>query len=304
VAKYLERLALVYSVNTQLSVFIKKDRMESKFIIGTANFGQVYGTICANRLSKKHIKEVLDLAGDSGINTLDTAEGYGEAIAVCASYPDSGRLDVVAKIRFGETISHVAKIYSKSKLKVSAILVHLNPLNLPTTGELLVFLSELRSYKIFAKVGLSLYNESDIDDCILNHIDIVQIPYSVFDKRFCVSGFIKTAKAKQVEIHARSIFLQGLILAEPDQYEPKFAEHKGVFEKFRDYCFDQNSSKLEIAVFFALSNPYIDKIVLGVDSARQLSEILGIESKFNSTEFLEPPDFTHHDIKLILPYLW
>ena len=43
-------------------------------------------------------------------------------------------------------------------------------------------------------------------------IEAIQLPLNLFDERFLNSGWIGKLKKNNVEIHIRSIFLQGLIL--------------------------------------------------------------------------------------------
>ncbi|MFX3887000.1 hypothetical protein ACJBV2_10375, partial [Streptococcus suis] len=63
------------------------------------------------------------------------------------------------------------------------------------------------------KVGISIYSRSQIDrEDILEAIDFVQLPFNVFDQRLKVDGFLKKLKEYDIEVHARSVFLQGLLL--------------------------------------------------------------------------------------------
>ena len=74
-------------------------------------------------------------------------------------------------------------------------------------------LLNLKTKKLVKKIGLSANNMDDILPIINKyHFDVVQIPLNVFDRRAIDSGIIKYLKNKNIEVHVRSIFLQGLLL--------------------------------------------------------------------------------------------
>ena len=50
----------------------------------------------------------------------------------------------------------------------------------------------------------------------------MQAPLNIFDRRLISSGWFKKLKNKKVEVHARSIFLQGLLLKESSKITSKF----------------------------------------------------------------------------------
>ena len=46
----------------------------------------------------------------------------------------------------------------------------------------------------------------------LYDLDIIQIPFNIFDRRLLESGMIDILHDQGIEIHSRSVFLQGLLL--------------------------------------------------------------------------------------------
>lgn len=104
--------------------------------------------------------------------------------------------------------------------------------------------------KVFGEVGVdsvSVYSPEDLLEIGENDtLRIVQLPYSLYDRRF--ESDFEQLKEDGVEIHVRSIFLRGRILK--DGIEP---------------C---------ECIKFCLCNPYIDKVIIGVDSFEQLQRNL------------------------------
>ena len=76
-------------------------------------------------------------------------------------------------------------------------------------------ISTLRKIKKSGKIlnfGVSIYSCKDTEKIINNHkIDFIQIPFSLFDQSLLENNFYKKLQRKKIDIHIRSIFLQGLV---------------------------------------------------------------------------------------------
>ena len=103
--------------------------------------------------------------------------------------------------------------------------------------------------------------------------DIIQVPYSVADRRLELSGYIKDLKRAKIEIHARSIFLQGLLLIEKGAFPKRFLEIEDEIMLFRESAKDSGLSVLEACIFTALRIKEFDKVLIGVTSANEFIEI-------------------------------
>ena len=53
----------------------------------------------------------------------------------------------------------------------------------------------------------------------------IQIPVNALDRRAIHSGLLRRLKTKGVEIHARSVFLQGLLLMQPTELPEFFSRY-------------------------------------------------------------------------------
>ena len=71
----------------------------------------------------------------------------------------------------------------------------------------------LRERNIISKIGISIYSPEILEEISeLCCFDIVQAPFNIFDQQLLLSGWSDKLKEIGVEIHTRSVFLQGLLL--------------------------------------------------------------------------------------------
>ena len=65
------------------------------------------------------------------------------------------------------------------------------------------------------KIGISIYEFSMFEKINKNfRIDMIQIPLNILDRRINLKKISKIAKKEKIELHVRSIFLQGILLKE------------------------------------------------------------------------------------------
>ena len=110
-------------------------------------------------------------------------------------------------------------------------------------------------------------------------------------------------KNKKIKLHVRSIFLQGIILANMNFIKKKFKKWESIFYKWENYCQSKKYSKIQLATNYILNINSIDKIIVGFNNSEQLHEFLAIK-KFK----VDLPKFTNRNKnfieKLIKPYNW
>ena len=284
----------------------------SRLALGTAQFGFDYGvTNTSGKVSPTDVARILDSARKLGVNTLDTASGYGDSEQVLGT-AGVGDFRIITKlpsmpkglsIDAGWVVEQARK--SASKLgghQVSALLVH-NPADLsgPNSKELIRGLYECRDLGITQKIGVSIYDPADLAWISkLIRLDIVQSPMNVFDRRIVNSGWLERLDEEEVEIHIRSVFLQGTLLAGvaalPDFLRPWI----GKFKEFESWAKFEGLTLLEAALLYPLSIQAVDKILIGVVSVDQLNDAVDATGR-NYPSF---PDFRTDDQQLINPVNW
>lgn len=284
-----------------------------KIALGTVQFGLDYGV--ANRKGQPRLEEIsniLDKARASGIEMLDTAAAYGtseETLGIIGV----DNFAIVSKIPPAQSSIQITKSYIQKHLKQSLDYLRLDSLYgylfhrplelLSTEGEALYKqLLSLKHQGLIKKIGVSIYAPEDLEQLVpFFDFDLVQAPMNIVDRRMLDSGWLLKLSKKNVEIHIRSAFLQGLLLMATDERPEYFKPWSSIFYDFDSWLKENNYSALEAAVGFLNGIDEIDKIVIGVDSTKQLSEIISVSQ---SKIYKVPDSFKSDAVELINPALW
>lgn len=246
----------------------------SKLTLGTVQFGLNYG------ISNQHgvpddaeLQAILKLAKQNEIHMLDTAAAYGNA-EERLGLNVRNQFDIITKfpnVGSEKELEKQLKI-SLDRLKTDHIygyLAHNADLLIENPGFWNI-LQEAKSQNKIQKIGYSLYHPEQLHQLIaLNCVpDLVQLPYSILDRKF--ENELSILKKMGTEIHVRSVFLQGLYFMDIGNLSVKLQPLQPALQKLLSFCADENVTVAEAALNFAVSNPEIDKVVIGVENAAQL----------------------------------
>ena len=267
--------------------------MLNKLSLGTVQFGLNYGI--ANKIgqiSREDVFKILEFAHKEGIDTLDTAYSYGESEEIIGQFISKSdrNFNIISK---APNASAITETLSRLKqTKIYGYLAH-NPQDLKE-------LEAVKQKGLVNKIGISVYNPEELN----YNVDIVQAPYNIFDQRF--EEYFPILKEKNIEIHTRSAFLQGLFFLEMDRIDKDFKPAKEVIEKLHHISLDCKIPIHALCLGFVLLNPFIDKVIIGVDSIEQLKEnihsVQCLDRVRNIYELLKSLKF--HNEEVILPYNW
>lgn len=285
----------------------------NKLVIGTVQFGCSYGV--SNKTGKVSIdsaKEILACAKDAEIDVLDTAIAYGDS-ELCLGQIGIENWKVVSKL--SELPSGVDNIQkwakdslqgSLSRLKIPklyGLLLHRPQQLLSVQGkEIYKSLNLLKTEGLVNKIGISIYSPDELDelfDCF--SFDLVQAPFNILDRSLEKSGWLSRLKSKAVEVHVRSIFLQGLLLMNPSDRPVYFDQWELLWKEWEQWLYKSELNPLQACISFVLSNPNIDRVVVGVESLYQLQEILSVRTVTSETA---PDKLCCDDPDLINPARW
>lgn len=290
-----------------------------KLGLGTVQFGSDYGV--SNDQGKPTIEEVariLETASEAGIGVLDCSPVYGDSESILGRVlPPGHRFRIVTKTaplradRIGRAeADHVKEAFFRSlenlrQTSVYGLLVHHSEDLLKPGGEHLVHaMQSLVAQGVVQKIGISVYSGLQIDEAAkLMTSDIVQLPLNVLDQRLIDSGHLVRLKGQSVEIHARSVFLQGLLLMDPAGINSYFSSIRAHLERYRHSLKEYDLTPVQAALLFAVNQPHVDTVLVGVCSARELHEILNSLSALESKKV----DFSHFAManeSVINPSLW
>ena len=264
--------------------------MLSRIGLGTAQFGSSYGVSNQHGRPTAHdIDEMLDLAWLAGIGVLDTAAAYGDAereIGKAMGYLKAFRI-VTKTLPIADSVisrvhaRRVAERFMQSleamrQPSIHGLLIHHGELlQRPGAEHVVDELQRLRDHGFVSKIGVSVYDAAELEAAFeVFPFDIVQLPLSVADQRLLDSGHLAWLKCRGVEIHARSIFLQGLLLMAPGTLPGPLLPVASALDRFGRSCRDAHCTPLAACLKFALSVPEIDCVLVGANRPDEFVDIL------------------------------
>lgn len=263
-----------------------------KLGIGAAQFGVEYGI--SNNLGKtteSEVAAILDVAAAHGICVIDTSPSYGDSESVLGRMlPGQHNFRIVTKtiklmrdvITPGDAAAleetFLRSLDCLGQPSVYGLLVHQLDDLLAHGGALLMQKAQsLKARGLVEKIGLSLsrFTERQLDQVLDKYpLDLIQLPLNILDQRLLVSGRLRGLKIAGIELHARSIFLQGLLLMQPETLPPWFDEVKGHLRRYHDEIARGGMSPVQAALDFVLALDEIDAVICGVNDATQLRELI------------------------------
>ena len=254
----------------------------ARLALGTVQFGVPYGVSnTGGQVQEVQVKAILKAAADAGIDMLDTAAAYGDAEAVIArATADLGhRFRVVSKTLPGAGIDAVVAAARRSAELagggLDALLVH-HPSDLAghPGDRLWRALQDLANTGGIGRIGLSAsFDDRPLDLAARFSPAVMQVPVSLFDQRLVRDGTLAELKARGIEIHARSIFLQGLLFAGEDQLAATIRHIAPALETRRQMIRQRGATLVEAALGYVLAQPELHRIVVGLTAVRELDQI-------------------------------
>jgi len=287
----------------------------SKIALGTVQFGIDYGiNSTEGQVQPNQVERILRYARSKGINLLDTAPAYGSSEKVLGQI-GTENFKVVTKTRHFDSLeindSDVNLLNNDfyNSLKnlrqdsVYGVLIH-NADDLLKSGSEKIFkqLQKLKHAKKIVKIGVSVYDHSQLQTILDNFdVDLVQLPFNILDRRMVDSGMLAKLQEKDIEVHARSIFLQGLLLMSEQNRPEKFNRWSGLWRIWHEWLNDNQLTALEATTRYAVSMPETSKVLVGVDNVDQLKDIVA-----SSTRVLPkvPNELFTNDTDLLNPSNW
>ena len=288
--------------------------------IGTVQFGQDYAlNIGETQPGISEVSDILKLAAGAGIQVLDTASAYGDSERVLGqALGRDHEFRIVTKTAsfaanvIGAADAEILTATFKASLaamdvtSVYGLLIHNADNLLSEGGEFLYAAMErLKQDGSVENIGVSLYTAQQIERLSVRYeLDIVQVPVSILDQRLIAGGQLNELRRQGVEVHARSIFLKGLIFAEPAQLPAHFDTARPGIEALREEARSQGVSLRAAALSFVLGQDSIGTVLVGLTSAKQLSEILDDARVAENAALPQADRFALNRIEHLNPALW
>jgi aryl-alcohol dehydrogenase-like predicted oxidoreductase len=265
---------------------------EPRLGLGTVQFGMDYGiTNAAGRVQEEEVERILALAAEHGVRVIDTAALYGisEAVLGRALQRDVPWRIVTKTEKFAGQSDAAARLASTLRRSLDllrrdsiyGLLAHdAGDLLGPRGPELWDAMRNARSRGQVAKIGASIYTAQEVEGLLDRYdLDLVQVPFNAVDHRLVKSGALQKLSERGVEVHARSAFLQGLLLQEPAQIAARFGALSTAVDGLRQSYRAIGLSPLEGALAAVLQRPEIHCIIIGITSSTELTSVLAALQK-------------------------
>ena len=284
--------------------------LPNKIAIGTAQFGLDYGIANQNgKVNANEIRSILDFAHEKGINILDTAKAYGNSEKSIGNYLKLTEKNWYIVTKLSDNNQSVIEQIQDSKEKLTVmptiILAHSADLFLDP-----MFQSKLQETKdkaLIRGIGVSLYNEEEINQVLDSKIkpDVIQLPMNILDTRLYRSGVLSKLFDREIEIHVRSVFLQGLFYLSKVELEDGFKDIIPYLEKFKSISADSGLTLSEFSLLWLVSLKEVSKVIIGIDNVSQLKNHLDtIKRNIDSSVFEEALSIHYENENILNPSLW
>ncbi len=282
-----------------------------KLTIGTAQFSMPYGI--ANQDGQVHgdeIINILDLAWENGIDTLDTAKAYGRSEEIIGNYlkkrPENS-WNIITKLSDGKKNISDQIQNSTKKLTILPVIVLAHSAELFMDANFQKGLIEAKDRQIVTKAGVSLYCEDEINRVMQSAIkpDVIQLPLNILGTQLYRYGILAQLNEKGIEIHTRSAFLQGLFYLSDSDLDNRFSDAVPCLEILKLVAAEAGLTLAELSLLWLVSLKEVSKVIIGVDNADQLKTHLETLKKNMDTAMFEEALAVHYENENILnPSLW
>lgn len=284
-----------------------------KLALGTVQFGTAYGVANASgQIPLQGAKDILRYAKDVGMDVLDTAASYGQSEAILGQIGLQG-WDVITKLP--PLDAAVADVGTWVEAQVDA---SINRLKVPSLCAVLLHypadllgvhgaaysraLEDLRDSGKVRNVGVSIYSPDMLGELTkLFWPDVVQAPYNVLDQRIRASGWLEKLVTRGTRVHARSVFLQGLLTLSASEVPRYFTPWLDRLRRWHNVVHEYSSSPVELALNFVVQESLFDRIIVGIDTLPQLRELVKL---CGAIEVPNLESLACDDPGLIEPYRW
>jgi len=279
----------------EMSIPGRKDGL----VLGTAQLGLRYGV--ANSAGMPADSEAIGLvrkAVAGGVRTIDTARAYGDAerrvgLALQPGSPPTAivtKLDPLDRIApdaspelaaaaARESIALSCRALARERLDVLAL--HRAAHRRMWQGAVWRLLLEERRQGRIDRLGVSVQSPQEALEALVDpDVGHLQLPFNVLDNRWVETGVIEAiGKRADVIVHVRSVLLQGLLAGLTDDRWPVVAgvvPHE-ILGGLRRLVHElRRLSPADLCVAYVRAQPWIDGVVIGMETPSQLTENLAL----------------------------
>ena len=267
----------------------------SKMTLGTAQLGMEYGI--ANKVGKPDEESafrILETAWSLGINSVDTAQAYGDSEKMIGSFMEKRNMRFFITTKIPSLTKRKIEVDELEKRIIEDVHRSLNDLKISRIDNLMLhdfqdilrfgdslirILENILKDGLVGNLGVSVYSVDEAEKVMeFDVFTTIQIPFNIFNTEFYLSGTLERLKSKGFTVFARSVFLQGLFFLKPSELPPSLSSARTFIEKLRGISERYEMKMNELAIRFVLSHP-LDSLVIGIERVEQLIEDFEIFQK-------------------------
>lgn len=282
-----------------------------KIVVGTAQFGMDYGiNNPGGKVKQNEVSQIFECMQSYNLNQLDTAKEYGDSEIIIGQQIKKINQKWVISTKVSDLDTQLKKQLDDSgrKLNIYPKIILAHSSNIYLKKKFQSQIKDLFDHDSSIRVGVSLYTEDEIISVLKSGFkpNIIQVPLNILDSSLYSTGLLSYCKSLDIEIHARSIFLQGLFYWDikniknsyfKDAYQP-IAKLITISEK-------ANISLPELSLLWVINLKEVQKVIIGVDNKHQLLVHLNTLRKQIKPEIFEEALSLKYANKNILnPSLW
>ena len=262
-------------------------------ILGTANFDGIYGISSQNKIANESIEQILSVAQENGINHFDTAKSYGDAEIILGKFLNKSQpLYIDSKIALPEceSVNSIVNAVNNS-LRALGIpklnTLYLHNAELFTGNNSLIIkqgMEKVLDLGLADNLGVSVYTLKQLKEAKAEFplLTTFQVLENICDRRLIHLKELIDFTNKGNIVNIRSVFLQGLLLMNLNNFPAKFQEATKSIENLNMYAIENGVKVLDLCIAYVKKIPWIGSYLIGVESTTQLREIL--ESRFELKE--------------------
>ena len=235
------------------------------------------------QVSQLEVNRILEIAIANGITTIDTAQSYGSSERVLGrsdigmnEFQIATKVPTMTGSRTVDIRAHVLE--SLDKLRIDSLYALMFHDSSDLTGHhaeaLWESATKLQAEGLVLKLGVSVYDPLEAVGLAAKFgLQLVQLPYNVFDQRALHLGVLALLRQTGVEIHCRSAFLQGVVFMKPEDLPESLAALRPRLTLLHDLA-NRHEVSVESICLAHVNREEIDRVVVGVESSNQLKRLI------------------------------
>lgn len=253
--------------------------LSKRIVLGTVQLGLDYGINNSNgKPSQQQSYQILQQAQASGIELLDSAEAYGDSLSVVGSFmrSASGGFKIISKFISDQTPLSTKVNKTLEQVNSQSLYAYLyHRFDDYVSGIYKQQFLQLKKQGKIERIGVSIYGLDQLKKVVQDPtIEVIQVPLNVFDVEDQKADLLEDAKHKGKEIHIRSVFLQGLFFKDPRTLTGNLVSMRQPLHDLALIVKDYDLDIRTVCLSFALTQTFVDRVIIGVDSKEQLIENL------------------------------